>query len=437
MSLPAVAQLEFSFTYSSSVPASEKSGIEAAVARAAEAWQTHLQDAITVNVVIDWAPIASGSKAISFVDYERRTYSEVYTALGTDRSSPTDFSSFAKLQDDAQVEFLINYTVENPAGPGSSTPYLDDDSDLNNRILRLSFANSKAIGLRAAQGTDRDGRIVFDANKTWDYFPADGIAPGDFDFGVTTLHELGHILGFTSRIDSQLGNDPGKTESEYDFIVPLDLYVYSIQSAAQGEGVFDWTLDTRSKYFSTDGGASVLAYMSTGVSFGDGQSRGHWRNATTGQDPIGVMDPSTVSFQTIQDNDLIVMDLIGFDLLPGIIPIVDCHAKAGGEVFLEWVALPNATDYQVYRQINGSWTPELGGSYVGETWTRNFGSTLPDLRHFRVTADAIVELPKSNVQSYRAKAAPFELKSMNPARASALSHPHASCGCCLQQGIDH
>ncbi len=124
------------------------------------------------------------------------------------------------------------------------------------------------------------------------------------------MHEIGHTLGFTSGVD-YLDENPGSPDNVYAYVSTLDLYRFSNNSMTAGADI-DWTADTRSKYFSFDGGNTILAYFSTGVNYGDGYETGHWKNGSN----AGIMDPTTGSGKLLEVTNLdkLALDVIGWDL---------------------------------------------------------------------------------------------------------------------------
>lgn len=180
---------------------------------------------------------------------------------------------------------------------------------------------------------------------------------------TTLVHELGHVLGFTSRLDSRLVNCArrGQVSSSYNYLTPFDLFTYSAESLAGG--AIDWAVDDRPKYFSLDGGQSSLGAISTGLpgfvwgagctGGGDGFTRGHWINVDGAAGALGIMDPATATdpgppalFQTITALDLTVMDVIGWDTLPMFTEITGFNAQ-GGTGQLQWKTVNGAATYSV------------------------------------------------------------------------------------------
>jgi hypothetical protein len=74
----------------------------------------------------------------------------------------------------------------------------------------------------------------------------------------------------------------------------------------------DLSADTRAKYFSIDGGATLGPQFATGLNFGDGRQASHWKDGLG----IGIMDPTAAPGEllAISQNDILALDTIGWDV---------------------------------------------------------------------------------------------------------------------------
>jgi hypothetical protein len=270
-------------------------------------WSAVLANDITVNIQIGFASLGPNIIAEAGSEFGEWSYAEVTTALQAQRTSPDDYSAHASLQAGSSFNRLINHTSNNPNGPNSAVPYVDSMDRVG-----ITTANAKALGLRGA-GTELDATIRFSSDFSFDFNHGPTIAPGQLDFVGAAAHEIGHVLGFVSGvddIDTLNGQFPGDNFSSN----LIDLFRYSEESRAAGEGYTDYTADNRLKYFSVDGGSSLVGAFSNGLVFGDGRQASHWKDFQG----IGIMDP-TANFGErleISYTDLRAFDVIGFTLVP-------------------------------------------------------------------------------------------------------------------------
>lgn len=317
------AALTFNFTPAIGVPLASYNQILPSFQTAAGLWSGVLTDDIQVNLALNYTALSPSFTASTQVNTAPFQYSDFRPALFDDIHSTDDSSVFLHLQKDVSdgqaFNLLLNRALLSPGDTSSATPYLDNDGDDNNQTILMALANAKAIGFEV--DTDvfpTDATITLNNTVSWDTNPLDGIDGDKYDQVGIALREIGRALGFVSGVDVLDGNSPphGGPFGDYQFtnVTPLDLLRFSADSVAQGDGVFDWTADGRSKYLSLDGGATSLAELSTGVNFGDGNPAGNWK---AGQN-TGLMDPASVMGQMLDlsTTDLRAMDAIGYNVVP-------------------------------------------------------------------------------------------------------------------------
>lgn len=287
----------------------ESGTIAAAVAgftTAANRWSAVLTDNITINLQIGYttlSPDVLGQTTSSFTQFPYRTTA---AALGTDRTSPEDFSSYGALPVSGNYSRLINRTSSSPFGVNSPKPYII----AANRV-GMTTANAKALGL-LAPSSSIDAIIRLNSSFAFDFNPDNGITATSYDFVGIAMHEIGHALGFVSAVDvlDQAAGGVSDIIASYT----LDLFRFSNLSLAHGAGVMDLTADNREKYFSVNGGATQGPLFSNGRLLGDGNQASNWKDNLG----IGALDPTASQGEllTLTANDLLAMDVIGYNLVP-------------------------------------------------------------------------------------------------------------------------
>jgi len=312
---PASAELVFNFDFTANMTQQSRDGFTAA----GQLFSSRLMDDVVINLDVDFRTLGAGTLGQASTVDSSFTYSQVRNALASDQRSASDMSSVMNLPGGSSFNVYINRTSDNPNGSDSPTPYLDNDGGLNNTSIVTTRANAKALGLLSASAPASDGSIAFNSSFTWDFDPSDGITSGAFDFVGIAAHEIGHALGFVSGVD--ILDDPDfhqpapamvRPDNFFNDVTPLDLHRFSILSEQQG--AIDFTIDTRDKYFSIDGGATDLGGFSTGVNFGDGRQASHWKDNMG----LGIMDPTSGSGELLvfTELDTLAFDVIGWDLSP-------------------------------------------------------------------------------------------------------------------------
>ncbi|PTY08731.1 PEP-CTERM sorting domain-containing protein [Opitutaceae bacterium EW11] len=304
------AQLSFDLIHDPSMNAQALAGFQMAANR----WSSVLQDHVTVTINIGFSSLGAGILGQTGSTGGWVDYSSFKLALAYDATSKLDVSAVTSLQPGSSFSMLINRTADNPNGPGSAVPYLDNDGSDNNSYVRMTIANARALGLYSSSGGASDGTIRFNSDFAFDFDPTDGIDADKIDFVGVATHEIGHALGFISGVDTLTYNSPpfgGPYPSDaFVYVSPLDFFRYSVDSRAQGKGVIDYTADTRMKYFSVDGGNTGLALFSTGES-GDGWQASHWIDNWG----YGIMDPAAAygELLSLSKTDVAAFDAIGWD----------------------------------------------------------------------------------------------------------------------------
>lgn len=304
--------IEFDFEQQPGMPQEAVDGF----IRAGELWEELLNDEITIIVDIGFEQLSPGVLGSTGSNRVAVTYTDFVTAIGAQSQSPDDTSAVQSLQPAPAFQLLINRTSDAPAGSGSPEPFLDDSDSDNNKTVRLTRANAKALGLLDATAKDSDASITFSSEFNWDFVPDDGIDANHFNFVFVAAHEIGHMLGFTSGVDILDTNSPPHggpfNSNQFIFVSGADIFRFSTNSVAEGAGTIDWAADDRPKFFAINGGTTSLGEYSRGRNFGDGQQASHWRD----NQGLGLMDPTVAPGEVSQITDLDeqLFDVIGYEL---------------------------------------------------------------------------------------------------------------------------
>ena len=318
--------LTLNFSPEPSTPSAATSGLIAA----GDLLSSKFTDDVNLDIGFRFSSVQSPGAASTLLEFP---YQRVLEALKLDRTSRADFTAARNLQSGPALNFLINRTIDNPNGAVSSIPYLDNDGSANNTTIRMTASNAKGLGLDRASATaesifaggdlSRDAVVILNpfgiGGLPWDFDRTDGIAPGTLDFTGIAAHELGHVLGFSSGVDILDRGFSTPAEDQLTWVNTLDLFRFSEDSLAFGEGVFDWTASTIDKFFSIDGGTNRIADFRTGIINGDGGFPGHWKFLGTGimDDFLFPFIGTEAQFSTL---DITAIDVIGWNRFVAAVP---------------------------------------------------------------------------------------------------------------------
>ena len=364
----AIAQLQFNFVdengnaAESSVDSLAVAGFEAA----ADRWSSVFDDDITVNIQVLFESIPEdaqtgatilGSAGSSIIDSVAElggafpTFSLLSDSLASDATSANDQIAVANLPNGSSATRGGSPVFAN-GSPVTALAFqtndregnivFDNDTEIgvgapvgnNNVFFGITSANAKALGLIEGDSDGIDAQITFNSDITFDFDPTDGITDGAFDFVGIATHELGHALGVVSGVDlvdtfTDLGpnseidiNGAAAGIGELDnfaLFSTFDLFRRSESAFTQDPDALDLSTGD-GVFFSIDGvlGDGNDLPLETGVANGSGQQASHLADNLG----LGILDPTVAPGEllAITDNDILLLDVIGFDVVGTAVP---------------------------------------------------------------------------------------------------------------------
>lgn len=263
--------VSFKFSFQPDVSREQRSTFE----MAGLLWSQFLDDDITLNIHIaatnDLPSGVLGGAIPGF--YADQSYQTIQQSLATDATSTSDQQAVANLSQGETFEAVL------------------ESASFTGDTLSLTRANAKALNISTSDdGQSLDGFIVLRDDMgdslQWDYnFTRVGDQPKrTIDALSVAMHEIGHVLGFTSGLDlATISSSQAAAEENSDRLSDttiLDLFRHSDRSTPGVNGI-DLGVGANAS-FSIDGGQTQLASFARGsVDLGlgtDGYQASHWSN---------------------------------------------------------------------------------------------------------------------------------------------------------------
>lgn len=225
---------------------------------AADKFTSLYSNNVTLHITIQ-ADTSYNALASSVTSYGSITdYSTVRSALIANASSAASLSATSALPDSV---------------PGSSLA----------GGFRMATAESKALGLSAANDLASDGTVYISSSANWDFDGTTTPAAGAYSLVDALQHEISEVMGRTTNM----------SQASWKWNSPIDLLRYT------APGVLNMSAAASGVYFSVDGGMTVgRAYNAPNNNYADIQD---WASGA-------LVDPFDAYATTGQYHDMSLID---------------------------------------------------------------------------------------------------------------------------------
>lgn len=294
----------------------------AAFERAARAWEGIFTDPVEVNVSAALLPLGSTTIIGQTTSVLLAgPYDVIRDQMVVDGLAESDDGIVAHLPTAGEFSAIL---------PGFS-PAIAFGLDGN---LSATKANLKALGfdaaaLDAAFGAS-DALMEFNSAFAFDFDRRDGITPGLTDFETVAAHEIGHVLGFDTVVDTI---DVLFAAGLVADVAPRTLDLFRFQEGDAPTTPAEFTsaprllvpgfpdfLTFEDQFPAVFSDLDNVYPLSTGWFLGDGRQASHWKDDAYTGVRVGLMDPSLARGESfdITAADIRALDLIGWDYQPAV-----------------------------------------------------------------------------------------------------------------------
>jgi len=352
---------------------------KAAFERAAQIWENKIANPITVFVDVDFGTLRFGEP---FPDPNIIASASSDFRGGGEGIYPELRPLIVARADNAAETTIYNLL------PGATLP-TDLGATTGVATPSIQFRAFGALDAEASPTEDAPN-IGFNSAFSYDFDPTNGISPGTTDFEGVVVHEIGHMLGFVSRVGSvELG-------SEINAPTILDFFRFR-------PGVTNGTFASANRIQSSGGlqvfftGGTALA-LSTGRpdgTGGDDNQASHWQDDAISGSRIGIMDPTLASGvrSELTAADLSAFGFLGFAIVDGSTPAtpnaptnLTATATSATVIRLNWNDNSNnETEFRIEQKVGANFT-DIGSALANATQVNVTNLSAGQTVTFRVRA---------------------------------------------------
>ena len=280
---------------------------KAAFEKAAAIWESRIANPLTVYVDVDYGSTRFGTAYSSpNIIGSTTSASWLYDSGGYGELRPLIVGRADNATEAAVYNALPNENVPTDAG-------LISKFGAASLLLRVfDVFPADANDDEKDEAANRTPSIGFNSGFSFDFDPTDGIASGKTDFVGVAVHEMGHMLGFSSRTGA--GEITGST------VAPsiLDLFRFRPGVDMNSFGTADRILSTGGEQvFYAGGQAHALSTGNPRGENGDQQQASHWKDDGQTGVHIGVMDPTIPRARRVEltRHDLEAFGMLGYTIV--------------------------------------------------------------------------------------------------------------------------